>query len=121
MTRKLKNCMLPNALESPQAIINTFWLNSTLHFSLRGGKLTERMTLGRCQTQANAQWKRVFVVLGGFYIIKQKLHGPLEIRNFSFRVENISPVRVFFFTIYRPKNHFSSYTSFSLSRNKKIN
>ena len=41
MTRKLKNCMLPNALEYPQAIINTLWLNSTLHFNLCGGKLTD--------------------------------------------------------------------------------
>ena len=44
----------------------------------------------RCQTQANAQRKRVFVVLGGFYIIKRKLHGRLKIRNFSSRVGNIS-------------------------------
>ena len=83
--------MLPNALEYPQAIINTLWLNSTLHFSLRGGKLAERVTLERCQTQANAQQGKrvyVFVVLGGFYIIRRKLHGRLKIRNFSSRVEN---------------------------------
>ena len=109
MTRKLKNCMLQNALESSQAIINSLWLNSTLHFSLRGGKLTERVTLGRCQTQANAQRKRVFVVLGGFYVIKRKLHDRLEVRNFSFRVENISFVRVFFFSFHSSKNPFSLY------------
>ena len=66
--------------------------------------------VGRCQTQANAQQrKRVFVVLGGFYIIIRKLHGRLKIRNFSSRVENISLVRVLFFTIYRSKSHFSLY------------
>ena len=25
-------------IESPQAVINTLWLNSTIHFGLRGGK-----------------------------------------------------------------------------------
>ena len=51
-------------IESPQAVINTLWLNSTIHFGLRGGK-EQRELRWRCQTQANARRKRVFRILGG--------------------------------------------------------
>ena len=35
-------------IESPQVVINTLWLNSTIHFGLHSGKKTERVLLGRC-------------------------------------------------------------------------
>ena len=91
--------------ESRQAIINTLLLNSTLHSSLRGGKLTERVTLGRYQTQANARRKRVFAVLWGFYATKRKLHCRWEIRKFLLWCwKYFTSERSDFWTLARPCN-----------------
>ena len=55
------NCV---RFECPQAIVNTLWLNSTLHFHLRGGKEQRVLRWGDVKTQASSSRKRVFRILG---------------------------------------------------------
>ena len=62
--------MLPNALGHRISQIRP------LHFGLHSGDiLTERVTLGRCKTQANARRNGIFVALRGFcqYSNKQEI------------------------------------------------
>ena len=55
------NCV---RFKCPQAIVNTLWLNSTLHFRLRGGKEQRVLRWGDVKTQASSSRKRVFRILG---------------------------------------------------------
>ena len=55
------NCV---RFECPKAIVNTLWLNSTLHLGLRGGKEQRVLRWGDVKTQANSSRKRVFRILG---------------------------------------------------------
>ena len=64
---------------------------------------------GEMSNPSKRQTEKSICCIGWFYVIKRKLHGRLEIRNFSFRVENISFVRVFFFSFHSSKNPFSLY------------
>jgi len=56
-------------------------------------------------------------ILGGFYTRKRKLHGRLEIRNFSSCVENISLVcSTFSYNIFQhPKRNFVSLSDLVIS------
>ena len=52
-------------IESSQAVINTMWLNSTIHFGLRGGKEQRELRWGGGgDIKLNDRRKGVFRILG---------------------------------------------------------
>ena len=46
---------------TPEALLNTIWLNNTIHFSLRGCK-EHQICVGRCATTPKYKWREIFGV-----------------------------------------------------------
>jgi len=44
---------------NPEALLNTLWLNGTMHFGLRGYK-EHRDVLGRCKVEGNSRLQGIF-------------------------------------------------------------
>ena len=68
---EIEKLYAPNALEYPQAIINTLWLNSTLHFNLRGGKLTDMSNPSKRPTEKSIR------CIGRIFCNKKKITWSL--------------------------------------------